>query len=195
MGEGDALSEGAVPCALLAWQQTERELHSFLRRELSALADPWEADDLLHEIFLRLLRQGGRFCAVENTRAWLFQVARNLLVDYQRRARPSSELSEDLAMESEEPSPLAELAECLPVAMAGLSDEDRDAITQCDLSGLGQAEYARSLGLSLPAVKSRLQRARARLRAELLDHCGVRFHPDTGQVCCHGSFTAKRGKG
>jgi RNA polymerase sigma-70 factor, ECF subfamily len=173
-----------VPCALRAWQESEGELLGFLRRRLRGIDDPDVADDLLHEVFLRLLRQGGRFCAVDNARAWLFQVARNLLIDHQRSLRPGAELPGDLADDPEEPAPVDRLAHCLPTALADLSEEDREALTLCDLGGMTQAEFADMQGLSLPGAKSRVQRARARLREAMIDRCGVRFDADTGQVCC-----------
>lgn len=177
-------STGAPPCVLRAWSQSQDELRGFLRHHLHGVDGPELADDLLHEVFLRAVRQGGGFCAVDNARAWLFQVARNLLIDHQRAQRPQVELPDELPQETADPAPIDQLAECLPNALAALSAEDRDAIEQCDLGGLTQAEYAQQRGLSLPGAKSRVQRARARLRAVLLERCGVRFDPDTGQVCC-----------
>ena len=136
-------------------------------------------------MFLRLTRQGGKSCAVENARAWLFQVARNLLIDHQRARRPSAELTDDLAYEPDDPAPVDELADCLPSALSNLPPDDQDALAQCDLGGMTQAEYAALRGLSLPGAKSRVQRARARLREALMTRCGVRFDADSGQVCCH----------
>jgi RNA polymerase sigma-70 factor, ECF subfamily len=47
-----------------------------------------DAEDLLQNVFLKALRQGRRFCSVENGRAWLFQVARNALADGLRAPPP-----------------------------------------------------------------------------------------------------------
>ena len=172
----------AAPCMLQAWQFAEAELRGFLRHQLH---DADAADDLLHEVFLKAMRQGGRFCQIDNARAWLFQVARNALVDVQRAARPSDPLPDDLPAIADDPAPVEALADCLPIALASLSVEDRDAIEQCELGGLSQVEYAELRGLKLPTAKSRIQRARTRLRAALVAHCGVRFDAQTGAVCCH----------
>lgn len=173
-----------VPCALQAWQTNERELHGFLRKRLQIDHDEDAAEDLLHEVFLRLMRQGEKFCEVDNARAWLFQVARNLLIDHQRRRRPTVELPEELPWEPDEPAPVDSLVACLPRALDCLSPEDRDVLIRCDLGNLTQAEYAAAHGLSLPGAKSRVQRARARLRETLVECCGVHFDADTGRVCC-----------
>ncbi|MDZ4255830.1 MAG: sigma factor-like helix-turn-helix DNA-binding protein, partial [Sulfuritalea sp.] len=80
-------------------------------------------------------------------------------------------------------APVDGLAQCLPRVLAELAAEDRDAITCCDIEGMTQKDYAARLGLSLPGAKSRLQRARARLKARLTVACQVSFDAG-GAVCC-----------
>jgi len=167
-------------CVIEAWDRHERELRGFLVRQVG---DPVLAEDLLQDVFLRALAQGSRFCNLADTRAWLFRVARNRVVDHHRTQRDQVPVPEQLADEVEVPEAVAGLAACLPRALAELPPEDADAIRRCDLDGMTQAEYARALGLSLPAAKSRVQRARRRLKAHLKDACQVRFD-ESGKVCC-----------
>lgn len=79
-------------------------------------------------------------------------------------------------------APLDDLAQCLPRVLAELSEADRLALTLCDIEGQPQQILAERLGLSLPGAKSRLQRARVRLRQRLVTACQVQFD-DSGQVC------------
>ena len=65
-----------VPCLVAAWSSHMPELRGYLRHR-SGFDD--EADDLLQEVFIKALRQDILFCAIENPRAWFFQVARNAL--------------------------------------------------------------------------------------------------------------------
>jgi RNA polymerase sigma-70 factor (ECF subfamily) len=65
--------------------------------------------------------------------------------------------------------------------LSELSPADREAIILCDLERLPQEEYARRKGLSLPGAKSRVQRARKRLRERLTQVCQVRLDA-AGQV-------------
>lgn len=169
----------AVPCLLTAWHAHEHALRGWLIHQLH---DKALAEDLLQDIFLKALRQGSRFCALVNARAWLFEVARNTLTDQLRR-RESVELPDGLSAEDEVTAPVDSLAQCLPRVLAELSADDRDAITCCDLEGMSQADYATRLGLSLPGAKSRVQRARTRLKAQLASACGVQFD-EAGRVCC-----------
>src|SRR5690606_36309366 len=143
-----------VPCLLEAWAAHEAELLRYLRDHVCPAA---EAEDVLHDLFLKALRQGERFCAVSNPRAWLSEVA--------RRARRSAPLPEDLAASEFEPAeafalltqeagepglaPVDLLSACLPRALTELAAEDREALELCDIGGMSQKAFAELKGLSL----------------------------------------------
>jgi RNA polymerase sigma-70 factor (ECF subfamily) len=165
---------------LAAWDRHEKELRAFL---IQRAGDPQLAEDLLQDVFLKALAKDGAFCELRNPRAWLFRVARNRLIDHLRSYKALGELRPDFPANDEERAPLASLTSCLPRALSEMPEEDREALTLCDLEGLPQAEYARRKGLSLPGAKSRLQRARRRLGEHLRQACQVRFD-ESGQVCC-----------
>lgn len=68
--------------------------------------------------------------------------------------------------------------------MAELSPEDAAILGACDLAGQTVRDFAENHGLALPAAKSRLLRARQRLRDRLTTVCQVSFEPD-GTVAGH----------
>ncbi len=171
----------AFGCVLKAWHAHEAELLGFLRHQVG---DAHRADDLLQEVFLKAMRQGQGFCELEQPRAWLFQVARNTLIDDVRRQRPTETLDVDLqAPVPAEGSPVDALADCIERSLPQLDAADQDVLRRCDLEGWRQHEYADRNGLTLSATKARLRRARMRLRALLIERCGVRFDVQ-GEVCC-----------
>jgi len=159
-------------CLMMAWNEHEAELRGWLRHRMGNAVD---AEDLLQDVFLKAMRQGERFCAITNARAWLYEVARNALADRLRLERDTVELPEELSADIDEAAAVDSLAACLPRVLSELSHEDSEAITLCDLEGLPQEEYARLKGLSLPGAKSRVQRARKRLRDRLTQACQVRL--------------------
>lgn len=161
-----------------AWHGNEGELRGWLRRHLGNAVD---AEDALQDLFLKSLRQKERFCEIANARAWLFEVARNALADRLRLSKHMVELPEDLAAAEESARPVDSLAGCLPRVLAELAPDDREAITLCDLEGMPQEAFARLKGLSLPGAKSRVQRARKRLRERLIAGCRVSLDA-AGQV-------------
>lgn len=154
-----------VPCLLEAWSAHEAELLRYLRHRLR---QPAEAEDVLHDLFLKAVRQRERFCAVTNPRAWLFEVARNIVIDNARCAHASEPLPDNLVAFDEAESELApvdRLSACLPRVLSELAAEDREALECCDIDGMTQQAFAELKGLSLPGAKSRVRRARQRLRA------------------------------
>jgi RNA polymerase sigma-70 factor, ECF subfamily len=174
-------SPASYHCHHKAWRQHQAEIRRFLVHRAGNAVD---ADDLLQEIFVKALLQGTAFCNLDNPRAWLFQVARNLLIDRLRVSREELPLPDDLCAESApELEPVDRLSQCLPRVLSEIPAQDREAILLCDMQGMAQKDYARHLGLSLPAAKSRVQRARLRLRAQLAEACQVSFDA-AGKVCC-----------
>jgi len=175
------MMEPSFPCHTRAWRQHRAEILAFLQGRAGNAA---EADDLLQEVFLKALHQGKDFCALDNARAWLFHVARNLLVDRLRLKKEQVPLPDELCAEpSSELDPVDLLSHCLPRVLSELSPEDREAITLCDIQGMKQQAFAEQLGVSLAAAKSRVQRARQRLRSRLSEACQVSFD-EQGKVCC-----------
>ena len=168
-------------CALRAWDEQQSELKGYL---IHRLGDPPLAEDLLQEVFIKAMREGEKFCALDNPRAWLFQVARNALADHLRLTKSGVPLPDDLVAAAESMAPVDALAECLECVLPELYADDRDIVCRCDLEGVKLQTYADDRGLSLPAVKSRLQRARRRMRELLIEHCQVRFD-EAGRVCCY----------
>ena len=172
---------GVPPCAVEAWVAHHAELERFLVRRLQ---DRASAEDILQDVFVKATRPGANFCAVANRRAWLFEVARNALADHWRATRPMAPLPEDLTADDAAPAPVDALVECIERVLGEMAPADAAVLRDCDLNGMTLADYAAARGLSLPAVKSRVQRARRRLRALLVRNCGVRLD-EAGRVCCH----------
>jgi RNA polymerase sigma-70 factor, ECF subfamily len=160
-------------CLTTAWTTHAPELRGWLRHRTS---NPALVDDLLQDLFLKALRQGNRFCDIHNARAWLFEVARNLLADQLRVAHHMVELPEDLIARIDDIDTVDNLSSCLPRVLSELSSDDREAITLCDLQGMAQADFAQAKGLSLSAAKSRVQRARVRLRTQMSQVCQVQIN-------------------
>ncbi len=171
----------SFPCILRAWNAHENELRNYLRHRSK---DAHQADDLLQEVFVKAMQQGKQFCLLDNARAWLFQVARNALVDHFRLRHDAVELPEDLPQPKPAREPIQALSACVARVLSELTPEDRDIIEQCDLEGVKQKDYAATQNLSLAAVKSRLLRARERMRARMNTACQVRFD-ERGRVTDH----------
>lgn len=151
------------------------QLRAFLRRRI---AEPAVADDLAQETLLRVYRSRATLRDDTRLEAWIYQIARGVLIDYYRRRRPQAELPADLAHEdSDPPDPLREqIGRTILHLLDELPAEYREPLRLAEREGLPLARVALRLGLSLAAVKSRVQRGRALLRRKLRACC--RFEVD-----------------
>ncbi len=144
-------------------------LRRFVR---SRVSNPEEADDLVQEICLRAVSRLDTLRDEARAESWLYQIARNAIVDHYRRARLESALPEDLVdSEAYAHYDSPNLADCLPGLLDGLPESDREALRLTAIDGMKQRELAERLGLSLSGAKSRVQRARNRLRTMIVSCC------------------------
>lgn len=178
----EATAQHNAPCVEAAWREHHDELHRFL---LKHCGNREAAEDLLQSVYTKALHHRARFCELDKPRAWLFRVARNQWTDEQRRAwRLVNGEPFEMPVEDNSPTPLESLCECIARALPNLTQTDRIILQRCDLEGIRQADFAEQHGLTLPAVKARLRRARRRLRAQLIEQCGISF-ASNGDICCH----------
>ncbi|MET5963125.1 sigma-70 family RNA polymerase sigma factor [Citrobacter amalonaticus] len=168
-------------CMSVFWRQHEAELSRFLT---SKTGDSEKAADLLQELFLRTRAHSDNFCEMANPRAWLFRAARNLLIDEYRTTREFVELAEEATQPEESPGAISMLEMCLPETLQALPEDERWLIEESDLHRRPQQELADELNISLPALKSRLLRARSSLRNTLTRLCDIKSD-ETSTVCCH----------
>lgn len=133
--------------------------------------DPGVAEDALQETFIAAWRHAGSFRGDGAARAWLLTIARHAVHREQRRPAGEPEAFEPLneavrAGWGRDPDEAwterIAAAQLVERGFAQLSPDDREVLVLRDLEGLGNREVARLVGLSLPAAKSRVHRARLR---------------------------------
>jgi RNA polymerase sigma factor (sigma-70 family) len=129
------------------------------------------ADEVVQDVWLRVLRGINRLRDGTKLRAWLFGIARRALMDrlrVQYAAPTSVEIDPDvLAAEGERDDGLdADLAS-MERELARLPIVEREVLTLFYLRELSLAEVASVLGVPVGTVKSRLFRARSQLRREM----------------------------
>lgn len=145
-------------------------LRGFLAKRIANAAD---REDLEQEILLRVWQT--RDSAVADRQAWFWRIARNAVIDYYRRGTMPAVDVDDVALEA----PTGHLDGVVESWLASMVDElpetYREAMRLSELEGVGQAEVAARLALSVSGVKSRIQRGRAKLREQLLACCEFAF--------------------
>ncbi len=142
-----------------------------------------DAEDVVQEAFLKAYGNLGQFQGQSKFYTWLVRIAVNEALMKLRRRRPERTVSLDQDVETGEdsiprevadwsPNPeqqygQAELRDILTKTIQGLPSSFRTVFVLRDVEGLSTEETAEALDLSIPAVKSRLLRARLQLRDRL----------------------------
>lgn len=152
-----------------AWNELGERLRVYVARRVN----PGDADDVVQSVMVKLLERRGDI-GEDSVRAWLFAVTRNAVIDYYRQRRPSVDLDSfgDIAEENES-DVIGELTDCLEPMFATLPDADADILRRIDLGGEAQTTLAAAHGIPLSTLKSRVQRARAKLRAAFDACCSI----------------------
>ena len=157
----------------LLWREFSTPLRRFLRVRTQTDAD---ADDLMQEVFVRIHKRLPDLREPAKIQGWVYRIARNVLIDDYRSRREQVALDFDLEAEDPTGRDAVDLSESLKRFIASLPIEYRDPLVRHEFQGQSLAEVAAELGLSLTATKSRVRRARLKLR-EMLDQC-CRFEFD-----------------
>src|SRR5215469_15428007 len=154
------------------WETFHVPLQQFIRRRVS---DETAAEDLLQDVFLDIHQHIDTLRDVKKLESWIYQVTRNAIIDYYRNKKATTTLEEPEASRLPEELPdkdiVTELLPSVRAMVLSLPAQDRQALILTEYQGLTQKELAERLGLSVSGAKSRVQRARERLKHQLLDCC------------------------
>jgi RNA polymerase sigma-70 factor, ECF subfamily len=173
-----------------AWEAFHAPLYRFIRRRV---ADEATAEDLLQDVFLKIHQHKSLLKDVRRLESWIYQITRNLIIDHYRSHRqPMTSLDAGEVLDLLEDLPdddiVGELLPCVRAMVLSLPDQDRQALILTEYQGLTQKELGERLGLSFSGAKSRVQRAREKLRQMLLACCHFeldrRGHVINYQSCC-----------
>lgn len=178
----------------IVWNMTEQDrriseivaeqrarLGNFIRRRVP---DPLDAEDILQDVFYKLVEANRLLMPIDHVTGWLFRVARNRITDLFRKKRPQSlgdasvvdESGELLQLEDLLPSPEAGpeavyvrnmLLEELELALEELPDEQREVFVGHELEGRSFKEMAEETGMSVNTLLSRKRYAVLHLRKRL----------------------------
>lgn len=153
------------------------DFHSKLHRFIAGrVPDADTAEDILQDVYLKIHAKMDGLREEDRLESWIYQITRNAIIDYYRRARPQDELSDSLAAPpDDEPDAVSQLASSVNGMLGCLDDKYREALELTDLQGLSQIELATRLDISVSGAKSRVQRAREKLKEAFLDCCHFEF--------------------
>jgi len=157
------------------WLKFEDKLRGFI---FARIRDKNITEDLLQEVFIRIHSNIDHLKDQTKLQSWIYQICRNLVIDYFRTDKKAVGQEYSQVIEEEEPDGSRVMEEALAdmiKMMNGLPAEYCEALCLTELEGLSQKEYADKIGISYSGAKSRVQRSRRMLRDMLMNCCHYEF--------------------
>lgn len=159
------------------WQQVYEEESGVLFGYLSRQMDHELAADITHDAFIKLYRTMAKGRSIENYRAYLFQISRNLIADRHRSrseeinrpaAYDSSEIIAGISSEDESPDRALlanEMREIINTAVAGMNESEQRVFDLKWNYGIKQKDMAEILGKSSRQIRRDLEKVARKLKA------------------------------
>jgi RNA polymerase sigma factor (sigma-70 family) len=162
-------------------KREQSRLRNFIRRRVP---DPGDAEDVLQDVFYRLVEANRLLMPIEHVTGWLFQVARNRITDLFRKKEPENfsdldtvdDQGEPASFEDLLPSPDAGpealylrnvLLDELETALEELPEEQREIFEAHEFQGRSFKELAEDTGMSINTLLARKRYAVLHLRERL----------------------------
>jgi RNA polymerase sigma-70 factor, ECF subfamily len=172
-----------IPSLQIVAEQFRAEIFAYIQ---SKVGDSATADDLTQETFLKVSRALVKGTMPEHFRGWLYRIARKTTIDFVTESRRFVPLEDSIIKREANKSESSDsgdtefrkqLFSYTLKVIETLPAEDRDALTLTEVDGLSREELAGELGISLTAAKSRVHRARAKLRKTVEECCRLVTDP------------------
>ena len=162
-------------------KREQPRLHNFIRRRVP---DPRDAEDILQDVFYKLVEANRLLMPIEHITGWLFSVARNRITDLFRKKRPENFSDTGVADENDEPLQIEDLLPSpdsgpealyarnlllheLELAVKELPQEQREVFIAHEWEGRSFKEMAAETGISVNTLLSRKHYAVLHLRERL----------------------------
>jgi RNA polymerase sigma-70 factor (ECF subfamily) len=178
-----SIAEPQIQSLQIVAEQFRAEIFAYIQRKVG---DPATADDLTQETFVKVGRALAKGTTPEHFRGWLYQIARNTMIDFITESRRFVPLDDSIVnrvtgnserYDSGDTEFRKQLFSYTLKVIETLPAEDREALTLTEVDGLSREELAGELGISLTAAKSRVHRARAKLRKMVQECCRLVTDP------------------
>ncbi len=152
------------------WIKFNAEIRRYIVRRIG---DKAEVDDIVQDVFLKIIKNRQKIQTVENVQEYLYKMTRNTIADnFRVKKIKLVELKGVERTEEEADENLNTLISecCIKFFIDKLPEKYKEALTYTELEKLSQKEFAEKANISYSGAKSRVQRGREKLK-DLLNEC------------------------
>jgi RNA polymerase sigma-70 factor (ECF subfamily) len=150
--------------------------HVFKAFLASRVGNEAEAEDLLQNGLVKAMERGGEIKDGEKAVAWFYQVLRNVLIDHVRSRHAAAKRDDAWASSTmtlaDDREAERHICACFERMLLAMKPAQAELVRRVELKGEPVAKVAIALGMTANNASVTLHRARADLRAKLMDFCG-----------------------
>jgi RNA polymerase sigma-70 factor, ECF subfamily len=154
------------------WEEYKSSLLGYIKKRVT---DEDDAKDILQDVLLKSYQYCSNGKTVIYLKSWLYKITQNTIIDYHKKNNKTISFSLDFVETDNEKSIIGEASDYIKVLLKLLSDDYARPLYMSDIDGVDQKVIAENLGLTLSNTKSRIQRARVKLKERFLECCEVSF--------------------
>ena len=178
----------------IIWNSFNKDLFRFI---LSRVKDSDAAKDILQDSFIKIQTNISTLRDEKSLKFWIYRITNNSIMDYFRKKNYDvNEFKDnydlpDTPGKYELNDKTSELAECILPFIDKLPEKYKEALTLTEFKNYSQLQLAEHLGISYSGAKSRVQRAKIKLR-ELFENCCNISHDKYGNIIEYKSRKCKK---
>ncbi len=160
------------------WNSFNKDLYRFI---LSRVKDSDAAKDILQDSFIKIQLGISSLKEEKSLKFWIYRITYNSIIDYFRKKNfDVNEFNDNYDVESSKDKydlndKTSELAECILPFINKLPEIYKEALSLTEFQNYSQTELAEKLGISYSGAKSRVQRAKVKLRELFEDCCNISY--------------------
>ena len=156
------------------WVEFNSPIKAYVKKQIKNEQD---TEDIVQSIFLKVHNNIDKLNDVGKLSPWIYSIARNTIYDFYRAKSHDlylETLPENIFIEQQDKETFnEEISKCLIRIIQYLPDIYKQAIILTEYENYTQKDLAKQLGLSVSGAKSRVQRARLKLKCMILDCCSI----------------------
>ena len=154
------------------WEEYKTSLLGYIKKRVT---DEDDAKDILQDVLLKSYQYCSNGKTVIYLKSWLYKITQNTIIDFHKKANKTISFDIEIVETTDENSIIGEASDYIKVLLKLLPEDYATPLYMSDIEGIDQKTIAENLKLTLPNTKSRIQRARVKLKERFLECCVVSF--------------------
>jgi RNA polymerase sigma-70 factor (ECF subfamily) len=154
------------------WEEYKSSLLGYIKKRVT---DEDDAKDILQDVLLKSYQYCSNGKSVLYLKSWLYKITQNTIIDYFKKSSKTISFELDFIEPDNEKSIIGEASDYIKALLQLVPKDYAMPLYMSDIEGIDQKIIADKLGLTLSNTKSRIQRARVKLKERFLECCVVGF--------------------